>query len=91
MVHDLAREQFKLVVITDLHIARQPNAGYAPYDSGVAGDHFVKNPDGSTFVGKVWPRPRRLSGFHAGRRHGNGGDPSIRRLLTMVLPDSGTT
>jgi len=30
---DLAREHFKLVVITELHIARQRNVGYAPYDS----------------------------------------------------------
>jgi alpha-glucosidase len=63
MVHDLARDQFKVVVITDLHIARQPNVGYAPYDSGVAGDHFVKNPDGSTFVGKVWPGPAVFPDF----------------------------
>jgi alpha-glucosidase len=55
MVHDLERDHFKLVVITDLHIAKQPNVGYAPYDSGVAGDHFVKNPDGSTYIAKVWP------------------------------------
>ena len=63
MVKDLAREQFKLVVITDLHIARQPNVGYAPYDSGMAGDHFVKNPDGSVFVGKVWPGPAVFPDF----------------------------
>ncbi len=55
MVKDLAAESFKLVVITDLHIARQPGVGYAPYDSGVAGDRFMKNPDGSTYVGTVWP------------------------------------
>lgn len=55
MVSDLDREKFKLVVITDLHIAKQPGMGYAPYDSGIAGDHFVKNPDGSTYVGTVWP------------------------------------
>ncbi len=55
MVKRLAADSFKLVVITDLHIAKQPNVGYAPYDSGVAGDHFVKNPDGSTYVGTVWP------------------------------------
>ena len=55
LVKDLAGEQFKLILITDLHIAKLPNAGYKPYDSGVAGDHFVKNPDGSTFVGTVWP------------------------------------
>ena len=55
MVQDLANDKFKLVVITDLHVAKQPGVGYAPYDSGAAGDHFVKNPDGSTYVGTVWP------------------------------------
>jgi alpha-glucosidase len=55
MVQDLAKDKFKLVVITDLHVAKQPGVGYAPYDSGAAGDHFVKNPDGSTYVGTVWP------------------------------------
>jgi alpha-glucosidase len=63
MVKDLAQEQFKVVVITDLHVANQPNKGYAPYDSGTAGDHFVKNPDGSTFVGKVWPGPAVFPDF----------------------------
>ena len=57
LVKNLAADQFRLVVITDLHIARQPGIGYAPYDSGVAGDHFVKLPDGSTYVGTVWPGP----------------------------------
>lgn len=57
MVSELAHKQFHLVVITDLHIAKVPNEGYAPYDSGIAGDHFVKNPDGSTYVGPVWPGP----------------------------------
>jgi alpha-glucosidase len=63
MVKDLANQHFKLVVITDLHIAKQPNVGYAPYDSGTAGDHFVKNPDGSTYVGKVWPGPAVFPDF----------------------------
>src|ERR1019366_4501254 len=31
MVQDLERDHFKLVVIADLHIAKQPNVGYAPY------------------------------------------------------------
>ena len=57
MVKNLAADNFHLVVITDLHIARQPGVGYAPYDSGVAGDHFVKLTDGSTYVGPVWPGP----------------------------------
>ena len=55
MVQDLKAEHFKTVVITDLHIADLPNSGYKPYDEGAAGDHFVKNPDGSTYVGIVWP------------------------------------
>ncbi|HUB29333.1 MAG TPA: TIM-barrel domain-containing protein [Terracidiphilus sp.] len=55
MIKDLKAEHLRTVVITDLHIADLPNAGYKPYDEGVAGDHFVKNPDGSTYVGVVWP------------------------------------
>ena len=57
MVKGLAADQFHLVVITDLHIADKPGIGYAPYDSGVAEDRFVKLPDGSTYVGTVWPGP----------------------------------
>jgi alpha-glucosidase len=53
MIHDLRRQGFSTILITDLHIAKVP--GYRPYDEGLAGDHFVKNPDGSLFVGKVWP------------------------------------
>ena len=55
MIADLRSDHFHTVVITDLHIADLPNSGYKPYDEGVAGDHFVKNPDGSTYVGIVWP------------------------------------
>lgn len=53
MIADLNREEFRVVAITDLHIAEA--AGYAPYESGMAGDHFVHNADGSVYVGKVWP------------------------------------
>jgi alpha-glucosidase len=55
MIKDLRDEHFRTVLITDLHIADQPGVGYKPYDEGAAGDHFVKNPDGSTYVGVVWP------------------------------------
>ncbi len=55
MIQDLKADHLHTVVITDLHIADLPNAGYKPYDEGAAGDHFVKNPDGSTYVGLVWP------------------------------------
>ncbi len=53
MIHDLGQEGFKIVTIVDLHMKKEK--GYRPYDEGVAGDHFVKNPDGSEYVGKVWP------------------------------------
>ena len=57
MLADLKRENFHVVAITDLHIAKLQDAGYIPYDSGIAGNHFVKNPDGSIYVGAVWPGP----------------------------------
>ncbi len=63
LISDLHKQHFHLVTITDLHIARAPNQGYAPYDSGHAGDHFVKNPDGSEFVGVVWPGPAVFPDF----------------------------
>jgi alpha-glucosidase len=55
MIQDLKAEHLKTVVITDLHVADLPNAGYKPYDEGKAGDAFLKNPDGSEYVGMVWP------------------------------------
>ncbi|HZB87397.1 MAG TPA: glycoside hydrolase family 31 protein [Terracidiphilus sp.] len=55
MIDDLKAEHLHTVVITDPHIADLPNAGYKPYDAGIAGDHLVKNPDGTPYVGIVWP------------------------------------
>ena len=60
---EVGRQGFKLVAITDLHVASARNQGYAPYDSGVAGDHFLKNPDGSTYVAPVWPGPSVFPDF----------------------------
>ncbi len=62
MIHKLAAEHFHTVVITDLHIANLPNQNYAPYDSGVAGDHFVKQ-NGKDYVGPVWPGPSVFPDF----------------------------
>ncbi len=53
MVKDLHQQGFKLITITDLHIAKVP--GSKPYDEGIAHDYFVKKPDGSVYVGPVWP------------------------------------
>ena len=65
MIKDLKAEHLRTVVITDLHIADLPNAGYKPYDEGVAGDHFVKNPDGSTYVGSGLAGKVGLPRLHA--------------------------
>jgi alpha-glucosidase len=51
------------VLITDLHIKKDPDHHYAPYDSGMKDDVFVKNPDGSVFVGAVWPGPSVFPDF----------------------------
>jgi alpha-glucosidase len=63
LVSDLRKQHFHLVTITDLHIARAANQGYAPYDSGESGNHFVKQADGSEFVGVVWPGPAVFPDF----------------------------
>ena len=63
MISKLASENIHLVVITDLHIANYPGHGYAPYDSGMAGNHFVKNPGGSVYSGMVWPGPSVFPDF----------------------------
>jgi len=55
MITDLSAQGIHTVLITDLHIKKDPDRGYAPYDSGVKDDVFVKRADGSTFVGAVWP------------------------------------
>ncbi len=53
LITDLRAQGFRLVTILDGH----PPAlkGYAPYESGLAGGHFVKGPDGRVFEGPVWP------------------------------------
>lgn len=53
MISDLRAQGFRLVTILDGHPPALP--GYAPYDSGVAGNYLVKRPDGSVFQGPVWP------------------------------------
>lgn len=63
LVSDLHKQHFHLVNITDLHIAHVADHGYAPYDSGHAGNHFVKKADGSEFVGIVWPGPAVFPDF----------------------------
>jgi alpha-glucosidase len=63
MVAQLKGENFHVVAISDLHIAKLPGQNYAPYDSGIAGNHFVKNPDGTVYSGRVWPGPSVFPDF----------------------------
>jgi alpha-glucosidase len=63
LIATLHQEKFHVVTITDLHIADLHGHGYAPFDSGMSGDHFVKNADGSLFVGPVWPGPSAFPDF----------------------------
>jgi alpha-glucosidase len=55
MISDFRSQGVHTVLITDLHIKKDPDHDYAPYSSGTKRDVFVKNPDGSVFVGAVWP------------------------------------
>lgn len=57
MVKDFDESGVATVVITDLHVKSyqgKPSVGYLPYDSGAAGDHFVRGAAGF-FEGPVWP------------------------------------
>ena len=53
MIGDLRAQGFHLVCIVDAH--PKVEKGYAPYDEGIAGDYFVKNPDGTVYEAPVWP------------------------------------
>src|SRR5207253_1736799 len=53
MIGDLRKDGFRVVTIIDPHPKKE--TGYVPYDTGLAGDHFVKNPDGSIYEAPVWP------------------------------------
>ena len=60
---DVNAQGIRLVAITDLHIAYLPNQGYAPFDTGVAGHHFVRKADGGLYVAPVWPGPSVFPDF----------------------------
>ncbi|HEY1604890.1 MAG TPA: TIM-barrel domain-containing protein [Allosphingosinicella sp.] len=60
---DMNARGIRLVAIADLHVAYLPGQGYAPYDSGAAGDHFVHAADGKVYVAPVWPGPSVFPDF----------------------------
>ena len=53
MIADLRKEGFRIVTIVDPGVKVDPN--YWVYQQGLAGDDFVKMPDGKVFTGNVWP------------------------------------
>jgi alpha-glucosidase len=53
LISDLRADGFRTVTILDAHPEKK--VGTVPYDTGLAGDHFVKNPDGSVYEAPVWP------------------------------------
>jgi alpha-glucosidase len=63
LLFDLKRQGFSAVMITDPHIAEAPGEGYGPFDTGAAGDHFIRRPDGAPFSGEVWPGASRFPDF----------------------------
>ena len=63
LIADLGKGGFKVITITDLHIAHLPGEGYAPYDTGAARDAFVHQADGSVYVAPVWPGPSVFPDF----------------------------
>jgi alpha-glucosidase len=63
LAKDLRGMGFRLIAITDMHIAAAAGQGYKPYDSGMTGDHFIKGPSGSLYVGEVWPGPSVFPDF----------------------------
>ncbi|KAF7314145.1 Glycoside hydrolase family 31 protein [Mycena chlorophos] len=56
-IRGLAANHQHYVPIVDAAIAKEVNSSdhYAPYARGTELDVFIKNPDGSEYVGQVWP------------------------------------
>lgn len=75
MLADLRAQGFRVVTIVDPHPKKEP--GYRPYDEGIAGDHFVKTPDGKVFEGPVWPA-------NAAKNPGNSVFPDFTRAATRA-------
>jgi len=61
LIHDLGVQGFKVAVILDPGIKEDPD--YHAYQSGLSGDHFLKNPDGTVYIGNVWPGPCAFPDF----------------------------
>jgi alpha-glucosidase len=65
LLHDLHEQGFHVVTIVDPGVKVDP--GYVVYKQGLAGNDFVKLPDGKVYVGNVWPGPSAFPDFTWGR------------------------
>lgn len=56
MIKDMHAHDQRYVMIVDPGISStQPEGSYWPYDEGLRRDVFIKDADGETLIGKVWP------------------------------------
>ncbi|KAG9311239.1 glycoside hydrolase family 31 protein [Chiua virens] len=57
MIEELVSNHQHYIPIVDIGLAVTANATdvYYPFSNGVAKDTFIKNPDGSLYIGQVWP------------------------------------
>ncbi|HUN81805.1 MAG TPA: TIM-barrel domain-containing protein, partial [Phycisphaerae bacterium] len=53
LMEALGKKGFKVVTIIDPGLKSEP--GYWVHDSGIQGDHFLRDADGKVHVGHVWP------------------------------------
>lgn len=63
LIGGLKADGFKVVTITDMHIAQAAGQGYVPYETGIKADAFVHRADGSLYVAPVWPGPSVFPDF----------------------------
>jgi alpha-glucosidase len=55
LVSRLKAQGVRVVTILDPGVKHEPGAGYAVFESGRELGHFLARPDGSLYVGRVWP------------------------------------
>ena len=53
MIKGLHNQGFKVITMIDPGL--KVEKGYLPFESGLKGDHFIKNANGEIAVGPVWP------------------------------------
>jgi alpha-glucosidase len=55
LTEKLARDGIKVVTIIDPGVKYQPEGGYPVFDEGLKHDYFLRQKDGSLYIGEVWP------------------------------------